>query len=118
MKFCQYLRQHLATIRNNQLDVHERVGQSKHSKAMASYKGKDSTYSKISKRFFWYSIYKDVESYIKSCENYQKQFDFKLRTNRKLHSLVVPSNFMKQVCVDLSGLPEVDRYHYLIVCIE
>ena len=41
-------------------DVHECVGQSTHSKAMASHKGRDSTYSKISERFFWYSIYKVV----------------------------------------------------------
>ena len=38
-------------------------------------KGRDSTYSKISERFFWYSIYKDVEINIKSCENCQQQCD-------------------------------------------
>ena len=54
-------------------DVHEDVGESRHSKAMASHKRRDSTYSKISERFLWYSIYKDVESYITSCENCQKQ---------------------------------------------
>ena len=33
-------------------DVHEGVGHSAHSAAMASHKGKDSTCSKISQRFF------------------------------------------------------------------
>ena len=42
-------------------DVHGGVGQSTHSKDMASHKGRDSTYSKISERFFWYSNYKDLE---------------------------------------------------------
>ena len=84
---------------------------------MASDKGRDSTYSEISERFFWYSIYKDVESYIKYCENCQKQDDLKLKTNSKLHSIPVPSNVMKQVGFDLCGLPEVDLYRYLIVCI-
>ena len=53
-------------------DVHEGIGQSTHSKAMASHKGRDSTYSKISEDFFWYSVYQNVESYIKSCENCQE----------------------------------------------
>ena len=44
---------------------------------MASHKGRDSAYSKISERFFWYSIYKDVQSYIQSCENCRKQGDLK-----------------------------------------
>ena len=66
-------------------------GQSTHSKAMASHKGKNSTYSKISESFFWYSIYKDVESYIKSCKIFQKQGDLKLKMNSKLHSIPVPS---------------------------
>ena len=36
--------------------VHGDIVQSKHSKAMASDKGRDSTNSKISEHFFWYSI--------------------------------------------------------------
>ena len=43
-------------------DFHEGVGQSMNSKVMASHKGKYSTYSKV-------SVYKDIEFYIKSCEN-------------------------------------------------
>ena len=43
-------------------DFHEGVGQSMNSKAMASHKRKYSTYSKI-------SVHKDIEFYIKSCEN-------------------------------------------------
>ena len=66
-------------------DVHKGVCQSTHSKAMASHRGRDSTYSKISERFVWYSVYKDVESYIKPCENCQKQSDLKLKTH-KLHT--------------------------------
>ena len=46
------------------------------------------------------TIYKDIKSYIKSCENCQKQGDLKLETKSKLHSIPVLSNFMKQVGVD------------------
>ena len=56
-------------------DVHEGVCRSTYSKVEIEL---------IQKRLrlnlfknFRYSIYKDVESYIKSCENYQKQVGFK-----------------------------------------
>ena len=103
--------------KQQQLEIIKDVCQSTHSKAMACHKGRDSTYSKIYEHFFWYSIYKYAESYIKSCENSQKQ-DLKLKTNSKLHSLLVPLNFTKQAGVDLCGLPENDGYYYRIVCID
>ena len=91
-------------------DIHEGIGKSTHSKAMASHKGRDSTYSKISERFFWYSIYNDVENYIKACEICQKQGDLKLKSNSELQSIPVPVDIMKQVGVNLCTLPEVDGY--------
>ena len=84
-------------------DVHEGVGQS--TQAMASHRGKDSTY-------------KNVESYTKSYENCHKQGELKLKRYSKLHSIPVPSNLMKQVGVDLCGLPEAAVYRYLIICIH
>ena len=85
--------------------VQEGFGQSMHSNAMASHKGRDSTYSKISQGFFWYSVYKDAEPYIKSSECCQEQSDLKLKTNSKRHSIPVSSKVTKQVGVDLCGLP-------------
>ena len=83
---------------------------------MVPHKGRHSFYTKVSERFFWYSIYGDVESYIKSCENCQKQGDLKLKMSSNLLNIPVPSNVMKQVVVDLCGQPEVDGYRY--VCID
>ena len=79
---------------------------------MASHKGRDSTFWKISKCFFWYS------NYIKSCEDRQKQGHLKLEMNNKLHSIPVPSNAVKQVDVNLCRHPDVDGYRCLIVCIK
>ena len=74
-------------------DVHEDDVQGTFSKAMASHKGRDRTYSKISERFCWYSIYKDDESFLKSCENCQKQVDLKLKMNIKLHNIRAVGSF-------------------------
>ena len=37
-------------------DVHQGLGDSEHAKALSSHRGKNSTYEKISARFFWYNI--------------------------------------------------------------
>ena len=43
--------------------------QSTNSKAMATHKSRDLTYSKRFEGFFWYPVYNDVEFYIKPCQN-------------------------------------------------
>ena len=53
-------------------DVHRGIGDFEHSKAMASYRGKNTTYDKIAQRFFWHNIAADISEYIKSCEQCQK----------------------------------------------
>ena len=67
--------------RNRQMeiirDVHSGIGNSEHSKAMASHRGKNSTYEKIAQRFFWYNISNDISDFVKKCEQCQKQGDLK-----------------------------------------
>ena len=53
-------------------DVHWGIGDSKHSKAMALHRGKNTTYDKIAHRFFWHNIAADVNEYDISCEQCQK----------------------------------------------
>ena len=53
-------------------DVHRGIGDSEHSKAMASHRGKSSAYDKIPQRFFWSNIAADINEYVKSCEQCQK----------------------------------------------
>ena len=53
-------------------DVHEILEQKSHTqKVMASHTVNDSINSKVSERFFWYSIYNDAT------EKYQKKGDLK-----------------------------------------
>ena len=53
-------------------DVHSGIGNSEHSKAMASHRDKNSTYEKIAQRFFWYNISNDISDFVKKCEQCQK----------------------------------------------
>ena len=47
--------------------VHRGIGDSEHSKAIASHRGKNTAYDNIARRFFWHSIAADISGYIKSC---------------------------------------------------
>ena len=74
-------------------------------KVMATHRGTESTYQKISERFFWHGMIDDVKYYIKTCRNCQQQGK-------------IPNEVMKQISVDLCNLPEVDGITHLIVCID
>ena len=80
-------------------DVHRGIGDSEHSKAMGSHRGKNTTYDKIAQRYFWHNIAADINEYVKSCEQCQKQGDLK-SPKVELKSIPVPFNVMKQVGVD------------------
>ena len=58
-------------------DVHRDIGDSEHTNAMTSHRGKNTTYDKIPQRFFWHNIAADVNEYVKSFEQCKKQSDLK-----------------------------------------
>ena len=84
---------------------------------MASHKGKNSTYEKVAQRFFWNSIANDVNDFIRSCNQCQKEGDLK-SPKTELKSISIPASVMKQVGVDICNLPEVNGYRHVIVLID
>src|SRR2546429_7126046 len=44
-----------------------------HNHPMGGHFGKDATYNKISTRFWWKGMYKDIEEYIKTCDSCQRR---------------------------------------------
>ena len=85
---------------------------------MASHHGRSCAYDNVAVRLFWYSIYKDVADFIKSCERCQKQGDLTLKVKNELHNVPVSSMVMMQIGVDLCNFPEIDEYRHLVVCID
>ena len=98
-------------------DIHAGLGKYPHSKALASHRGRDATYEKIIARFYWHNIMTDVDTFIKECEQCQKQGTLKV-VSTELHSIPVKSEVMQQISVDLCNLPEVDGFKHLIVSID
>ena len=97
-------------------DINRGLGESSHSKAMASHLGRTSTYDNVSARFLWYSMYNDVADFVKSCNLCQKQGDLTPTIKNELRSVLVQSTVMKQIGVDLCNL--VKGYCHLVVCID
>ena len=107
--------------RNRQMEIirhaHSGIGNSEHSKVLASHRGNKSTYEKIAQRFFWYNISNDISDFVKKCEQCQKQGELK-SPKANLKPIPLPSTVIKQVGVDICNLPETDRYCHVIVLID
>ena len=86
-------------------------------RALSSHFGRNATYDKIVKRFYWYTIYEDVNEFIRKCSDCQKQETLPKHCP-KMHPVPVPTNVMQQIGVDLNFFPEVDGYNTLVVAID
>ena len=53
-------------------DVHAGLGDNPRAKAMASHRGRESTYQKLTERFYWRNMVDDVASFIKTCDECQR----------------------------------------------
>ena len=99
-------------------DVHEGINETVESVAMSGHRGRDSTYQKVSERFYWHGMVDDVKNYIRTCQKCQKQGKIIKKISPELQSIHVDSNVMQQVGVDICNLPEMNGYKHLIVMID
>ena len=99
-------------------DVHRGSGDAVKAKALSSHSGRISTYDKIVERFYWHTIYEDVDNFIKNCDDCQKHGTMAKNANTQLHPVPVPNKVMKQIGVDLSMLPEANGFKCAVVAID
>lgn len=99
-------------------DVHEGLNETVESVALSGHRGRDSTYQKVSQRFYWHGMVDDVKSYIKTCQKCQQHGKLIKKISPELQSIPIEPNVMKQVGIDLCNLPEVNGYKHLIVLID
>lgn len=60
----------------------------------------------------------DVDDYVKKCDPCQRNNTAFLKNAPTLHSIPVPNEAMKQIGVDITSLPEINGYRYVIVAID
>ena len=99
-------------------DLHEGNGDNSMVKALAAHRGRESTYQKISERFFWHGMIEGIKEHIKIRKSCQQQGMIFKKNSPELKSIPVPNEVMKQIGIDLCTLPEVDGFKHLIVCID
>ncbi|XP_047127156.2 retrovirus-related Pol polyprotein from transposon 412 [Hydra vulgaris] len=95
--------------------VHDGNDISNEANALSGHIGINSTTEHIKKIFFWFGMIKDITAYVSECDNCQKAKNKKLQVKPLLQSISIPKGNMKQAGVDLTQLPEVNGYKYLIV---
>ena len=88
-----------------------------HSHPTAGHLGTDAMYYKISERYYWDQMYKDVQNYVRSCEVCQKRG--KSKRKEPLHPIQVGRAF-ERIGIDLVGpLPITNRNNrYIIVATD
>ena len=99
-------------------DIHVGLGDDPHAKAMASHRGRETTYNKLMERFYWHNMVQMVVDFIKTCEECQRHGKVTAKISPELQSIAVPNKAMHQVGVDICQLPQVDGFRYLVVLID
>ena len=99
-------------------DIHEGINDNPEVVALSGHRGCESTYQKVSARFYWYGMVDDVKNYIKTCQRCQQQGKIFKRISPELQSIPIDAKAMQQVEVDLCNPPEVNGYKHLIVLID
>ena len=98
--------------------MHQGLGENVKAVTLAVHYGRSATYEKVTDRFYWYTIYDDVDNFVKNCLRCQKQASMPKCSGNKLSSVPVPSKVMKQIGVDICNLPEVDGFKHVVMAID
>jgi hypothetical protein len=88
-----------------------------HSHSTAGHLGTDAMYYKISERYYWDQMYKDIQNYVKSCETCQKRL--KGKRKEPLHPIQVGRAF-ERIGIDLVGPLQITQQNnrYIIVATD
>jgi hypothetical protein len=76
------------------------------------YKGRESTYQKVAKRYFWDGYYKDIKNFVLQYD--RCQFRSNLRQEEALH-LIWTSALWSKVDLDIVHIPEYRSKKYLVL---
>ena len=99
---------------------HEGLGESIQSKALSGHLGRDKTQARIRERFYWPTITKDVQDFVKACDTCQRVNSSFQKTRGELQSIPVHPDPFHQIGIDLIGpLPTTkEGYKYIVTAID
>jgi hypothetical protein len=84
-----------------------------HDHETAAHFGKETTYDKVKNKYYWPTMKLNVETYVKTCNQYQRRG--KSTTKNELHSIKITEPFQK-ISIDIIGpLPITKRGNKYII---
>ena len=88
-----------------------------HDHEISAHFGIQTTYEKIKERYYWKGMLKDIETYIKSCDQCQRRG--KTKNKQELHSIPIYEPFYR-IGIDIVGpLPQTTKGNkYIVVAID
>ena len=93
------------------------VLQASHDHQLAEHMGIDNTYQRLSEKYYWKNIYKDIKEYIRRCDTCQKR-----RRGKEVETLqpIVPGGPFEHIGIDIVGpLPRTLRGNrYIVVAVD
>ena len=96
--------------------LRELVMRLSHESAATGLTGRDKTLDRVTRRFWWRGVRRDVERWVASCETCQVVKPRSSYPDGLLQSHVVPERLWQVVSVDfITGLPTTDRHYDCIV---
>ena len=76
-------------------DVHEGINDNPEASALSGHCGRESTYQKVSARFYWHGMVDDVKNYTKTCQKCQQQGKIFKRISPELQSITIDAKVMQ-----------------------
>ncbi len=82
--------------------IHSGIGPTLQAKSTGGHLGQNKTREKVTKRYYWPNIKKDVADFIATCDRCQRAKKLKLhKTNAEMHPVHIPNEIWSQIGIDL-----------------
>jgi len=99
--------------------VHAGVGDGIEGASLGAHLGRDKTRAKLSEKYFWPGMFREIDEYLKHCLRCQKNSARIDKVSAELHSVQIDAIPMHQIGIDLCSLPEdADGYKAVIVIVD
>jgi transposase InsO family protein len=103
----------------NQHDARLQVLQNRHDSPVAGHPGEHKTWELVSRDYFWPGMNKDIEDFLRTCNDCQRNKTRRHKPYGMLKSLPIPEKPWSDITMDLiEGLPESEGHDSILVVVD
>ena len=97
-----YLREGKRLVVPRQKDIITKILQEAHDNHTSGHLGRDKTYERIARTYYWPRMSKDVKKYVSTCESCQRNKSSNQQPAGLLQTLPTPNNRWEQITMDFT----------------